>query len=67
MLMENKSANQITTQLETQAANADTKKTCGKSALTHQREARTASTDTEYTEISAELSLCSSQKLSTST
>ena len=40
--------------------------TYGKSALTHQREARTASTDTECTEISAEPSLCSSQKLSTS-
>ena len=53
MLMENKRAYQITTQLETQAANADVKKTSGKSALTHQREARTASTDTEYTEISA--------------
>ena len=65
--MENRRANQITTQLETQAANADAKKTYGKSALTHQREAGTASTDTECTEISAEPSLCSSQKLSTST
>ena len=66
MLMENKRANQITTHLQTQAANEDVT-TYGKSALTHQREARTASTDTECTEISAEPSLCSSQKLSTST
>ena len=64
--MKKKRAYQITTHLETQFANADVKKTGGKSALTHQREARTASTDTECTEISAEPSQCSSQKLSTS-
>ena len=67
MLMKRKRAYQITTHLETQAANADTKKTCGKSALTHQRVATAVSTDTECMEISAEPSLCSSQKLSTST
>ena len=66
MLMKKKRAYQIT-HLETQAANADTKKTCGKSALTHRREARTAGTDTECTEISAEPNLSSSKKLSTST
>ena len=63
--MEKKRAYQIKRHLETQAAKADVKKTCGKSALTHQREARTASTDTECTEISAEPSLCFIQ-LSTS-
>ena len=64
--MEKKRAYQITTHLEIQAANAYIKKICGKSALTHQREARTASTDTECTEISAEPSLHFIQKLSTS-
>ena len=63
--MEQKRAYQIKS-LETQAAKAGVKKTCGKSALTQKREARIASTDTECTEISAEPSLCSSQKLSTS-